>query len=218
MYITNRHIIIIIMLGIGISIADGLGASSLFLIHAESQHDMQAKNRLLSWKNLIQDNMGESEWHKINAVNNFFNQIRFVSDEKHWNRKDYWATPVEFLTTYGGDCEDFSIAKYFTLLKLGIPDERLRITYVKAIQLNQAHMVLAYYEKDQSEAFILDNLNKKIHSSSSRNDLLPVYSFNREDLWFAKKEGHDQPIQGGSKQINLWRDLILRMNIKKYPT
>ncbi len=204
------------MLGIGISIADGLRSSSLFLIHAESQYDMQAKNRLLSWKNLIQDNMEENEWHKINAVNTFFNQIRFVSDERHWNRKDYWATPIEFLTTYGGDCEDFAIAKYFTLLELGVSDKKLRITYVKAIQFNQAHMVLAYYEEDQNEPFILDNLNKKIHPSSSRNDLLPVYSFNRESLWFAKKEGHNQRIQGGSKQINLWRDLNIRMNIEKY--
>jgi len=141
--------------------------------------------------------------------------MRFVSDQKHWNRKDYWATPVEFLSTYGGDCEDFSIAKYFTLIELGVPDERLRITYVKAVLLNQAHMVLAYYEEAESEPLILDNLDREIRSASWRDDLTPVYSFNGEGLWFAKERGQGRRVEGGSKRINLWRDMNVRMDSER---
>jgi len=137
--------------------------------------------------------------------------MQFISDKKHWHKEDYWATPVEFLSTNGGDCEDFSIAKYFTLLEIGVPDERLRITYVKAIRLNQAHMVLAYYETPESEPLILDNLTKRIQAASQRRDLLPVYSFNGSHLWMAKERGQGRRVAGGSQRINLWRDLNVRM-------
>jgi len=148
-------------------------------------------------------------------VNDFFNQVRFISDEKHWKSTDYWATPVEFLSTNGGDCEDFSIAKYITLRELGVPDERLRITYVKALQLNQAHMVLAYYETPDSEPLILDNLMASIRPASKRPDLLPVYSFNGNDLWMSKLRGRGQVIRGGSQRINLWRDLTIRLKTER---
>ena len=217
MYNSCKNIVFILTLGIGIAfaIADGPGFTSLFLDNIESQYGAKAKSRLISWQKLIQDNAQESEWHKINAVNDFFNQMRFVSDQKHWNRKDYWATPVEFLSTYGGDCEDFSIAKYFTLIELGVPDERLRITYVKAVLLNQAHMVLAYYEEAESEPLILDNLDREIRSASWRDDLTPVYSFNGEGLWFAKERGQGRRVEGGSKRINLWRDMNVRMDSER---
>jgi predicted transglutaminase-like cysteine proteinase len=147
----------------------------------------------------------------INAVNTFFNQVHFISDQKHWGIEDYWATPIELLSTNGGDCEDFSIAKYFTLLELGIPDKRLRIMYVKAIKLNQAHMVLTYYETPDSEPLILDNLIDRIKAASQRPDLMPIYSFNGSNLWMSKERGQGRKIQGGSQRINLWRDLNIRM-------
>ena len=42
-------------------------------------------------------------------------------------KKDYWATPIEFMGTGAGDCEDYAIAKYFSLINLGIPEDKLRI-------------------------------------------------------------------------------------------
>ena len=38
--------------------------------------------------------------------------------------------------TNAGDCEDYEIAKYFSLIKLGIPDSKLRITYVSYSKTN----------------------------------------------------------------------------------
>lgn len=204
-------LLIFMVLSASVTVAGNAVFSPEFLNKIAQKFGSAAKERVVAWQELIEDNAGQSEWHTIHTVNNFFNRVRFISDANHWGRADYWATPVELLSTNGGDCEDFSIAKYFTLLELGVPDERLRITYVKAVKLNQAHMVLAYYETPEDEPLILDNLITKIKPASSRSDLLPVYSFNGKNLWMSKERGQGRSIQGGSQRINLWRDLTIRM-------
>ncbi|MDE2428876.1 MAG: transglutaminase-like cysteine peptidase, partial [Burkholderiales bacterium] len=125
----------------------------------------------------------------------------------HWGVPDYWATPVEFVASWGGDCEDYAIAKYMALKELGIPVERLRITYVRATNIGETHMVLAYYPTPSAEPWILDNLNETIQLASARTDLVPVYSFNDEDLWLAS--GHTR--KGGASTVRLWKELIEKM-------
>src|SRR5450759_186134 len=148
-----------------------------------------------------------SDLELLNSVNAFFNGVSYVSDLTHWGVEDYWASPAEMLASDGGDCEDFSIAKYFALKELGVPIERLRITYVKAVRLNQAHMVLAYYPEPNAVPLILDNLEDKVKPASERADLIPVYSFNDEDLLIARK-GQSAASAGSSSQIRLWRNLL----------
>ena len=144
-----------------------------------------AKNRLTDGRSLVttpKNRALQQEREKLEIVNDFMNRTPFISDLQHWGKEDYWATPVEFLSTNGGDCEDFSIAKYFALRSLGVPDEKLRITYVKEIVVyNEAHMVLAYFPAPDAEPLVLDNINKTIRPASTRTDLVPVYSFNGSD-------------------------------------
>lgn len=193
--------------------ADDVVMPAQFPAHGVLQFDRDAKERLVQWQLLVEENRGQSERHLIHVVNRFFNQFHFISDEERWNSNDYWTTPVEFLFANGGDCEDYSIAKYFTLLELGVPDERLRITYVKAIRLNQAHMVLAYYETTASDPLILDNLVAGIFPASLRDDLLPIYSFNGGSLWISTESDQGRFIEGGSSRIKRWRDLKARMKM-----
>ena len=150
------------------------------------------------------------ELEKLDRVNSFFNRMHFVSDRQHWGREDYWATPVEFLATGAGDCEDFSLAKYFTLKALGIPLERMRLTYAKALELDQAHMVVAYFPTPDAEPLILDNLVDDIRPASQRNDLVPVYSFNGDGLWLSKERGRGRRV-GSAGRLKLWNDLRSRM-------
>ncbi len=137
----------------------------------------------------------------LQIVNDAINrQVKWVDDNTHWGMEDYWATPAESVGSAGGDCEDFSIAKYYLLKELGVPLERLRITYVRALKLNgQAHMVLAYYATPDADPMILDNLDARVKSASQRDDLEPVYSFNDDEL---------QLVQGGLRgkpaQIRAW--------------
>jgi predicted transglutaminase-like cysteine proteinase len=173
-----------------------------------------AKTRLTEWRSILTQSKYKTlaERAKLDLVNDFMNQTPFVSDIQHWGKTDYWATPVEFLSTNGGDCEDFSIAKYFTLRAIGVSDERLRITYVKEIvQYNEAHMVLAYFPNPDDEPMVLDNINKSILPASARTDLLPVYSFNGSGLWLAKEQSGRQQSVGSADRIGHWKDLQSRL-------
>ncbi|WP_243432118.1 transglutaminase-like cysteine peptidase [Aliamphritea spongicola] len=174
------------------------------------QYGEQAKKRLLAWQRLIDEIGTDPEDIKLRKVNKFFNQVRFIDDIKHWGKKDYWATPVEFLISNGGDCEDFTIAKYYTLRQVGVPVEKLSLAYVKALELNQAHMVLTYYEKPSSTPLILDNLISRIKPANRRPDLLHVYSFNADNLWLTKK-GRRSTLVGTSDQLKPWVKLKSRI-------
>lgn len=178
--------------------------------YVNQRYGAEARERVESWEELIRSAPTLSEQQKLERVNEFFNRMRFVDDSVHWGRRDYWASPLELLGTEAGDCEDFSIAKYFTLRDMGVPDERLRITYVRALRLRQAHMVLAYYPTPDADPLILDNLIESIRPGSQRNDLVPVYSFNGDGLWRAKERGQGRRV-GNANRLNLWRRLADKM-------
>ena len=178
---------------------------------ARQEYGPLAEVRLMHWQSLIRDNQLAAETIKLKLANDFFNGARFVNDIDAWNKQDYWATPVEFIGRDAGDCEDFAIAKYFTLKALGVDTSKLRITYTKSVTYNQAHMVLAYYATATSEPLILDNINKRIRPASQRGDLKPVYSFNADNLWLNRSR-NVQLRAGKSSQLKLWMDLTERMN------
>jgi len=200
-----------LLAGAALAVADRLGAADKLLAYVGDRYGTPARDRVQEWRHLAEQDKGKPELEKLKLVNHFFNQSVFVSDLEHWGKEDYWATPVEMLSTNGGDCEDFTIAKYFTLKEMGVPEQRMQITYVKALRLNQAHMVLTYFPTPGADPLVLDNLIDEIKPASQRNDLLPVYSFNGEGLWLAKKRGRGERV-GGSGRISLWRDLNERMN------
>jgi len=193
-----------------LAFAETLLLDEKILGFVEKKHGLTARHRLESWDVLMRLDKATPEGDKLRKVNDFFNQLRFISDETHWKKKDYWATPIEFLSTNGGDCEDFALAKYFTLRELGVSDKKLRLTYVKAIKLRQAHMVLSYFETPSSEPLILDNLDAEIRLASRRRDLIPVYSFNGKGLWLAKERDQGRLV-GKSSRISRWTDIIKRM-------
>lgn len=179
------------------------------LRRAEDQYGPSARRRLLAWQELMRSQEGD-DLTKLTTVNRFFNKIPFVSDMNHWGQTDYWATPIEFLASNGGDCEEFAVAKYFTLLALGMAEKQLTLTYVTALRLNQSHLVLAYYPAPGAEPLILDSLVEAIEPASRRTDLLPVYSFNASGIWRAKQRGRGE-LLGDSRRVRPWRELLNRM-------
>ena len=173
-----------------------------------------AKERLTGWRDLLVNPKYKklSEQDNLELVNDFMNQTRFLNDIDHWGKEDYWATPVEFLSSDGGDCEDFSIAKYFTLRALGVSDDKLRLIYVKELVIyRQAHMILAFLPTPDADPLVLDNINNTIQPASTRTDLLPLYSFNGASLWLAKERTGRAEQVGSSDRIGLWRNLQARM-------
>jgi predicted transglutaminase-like cysteine proteinase len=177
---------------------------------AEKKYGDGARKRLLAWQRFVHDDTSNTDLEKLEKVNRFFNTNNFVSDAIHWLKKDYWATPIEFLASDGGDCEDFALSKYFTLKLLGVSEGKINMTYVKAWKLNQAHMVLTYYETPGAEPLVLDNLVNTIEPASKRPDLIPVYSFNGSGLWLSKERGRGNLV-GKSDRLKLWNNLLERM-------
>lgn len=163
------------------------------------------------WKKLMAESRTAGEPEKLRRINAFFNrQIHFDDDTVVWGQADYWATPLETLGKGQGDCEDFSIAKYYSLLELGVPMAKLRLVYVRATlegpagPVLQAHMVLAYYPSPNADPLVLDNLKSDIRPASSRRDLSPVFSFNSEGIW------HGTGNQAGRSSLSRWQDLLQR--------
>ena len=153
-------------------------------------YDGQAVRRLNSLLTLMERLVSVPEDRKINEVNRFFNQVEYQTDIKTWGKKDYWASRLEFLGMGQGDCEDFAVAKFLTLIQLGVPEKKLFLTYVKAIGYpEQAHLVMTYYKEPGTVPFVLDNYNKVILPATQRNDLIPVYSFTADDLYLQKQQG-----------------------------
>jgi predicted transglutaminase-like cysteine proteinase len=169
--------------------------------------------RVASWHALIDQGRDWSDAKRMKAANDFVNQLVFVDDIKHWKQEDYWATPLQTIVTGGGDCEDFSIAKYFTLTEMGMQEDKLRLTYVKALTINQAHMVVSYYETPKSTPLVLDNLNTLILPATQRDDLWPVYSFNGTGLWLTKRN-HEADRVDDSERISLWQRLLKSMDVE----
>lgn len=182
---------------------------------AEKKYGINAYNRLTAWEDLIRQDRSRTDREKLEKVNRFFNsRVRFANDFDVWGIQDYWATPIEILCKSAGDCEDFAIAKYFTLKAIGVDDEKLRITYVKAIQQNVHHMVLTYYSEPEAEPLVLDNLVDSISPASKRADLMPIFGFNGSGLWMAKQRGQGK-MAGSSSRIKLWQDLLQKMSENK---
>ncbi|MEO1962552.1 MAG: transglutaminase-like cysteine peptidase, partial [Cycloclasticus sp.] len=122
----------------------------------------ETRERVQAWKTLIENGSRWSDIQKLNSVNNFVNEVEFVDDIYHWKMEDYWATPLQTLVTKAGDCEDLSIAKYFTLAAMGLDENKMRLTYVKALDINKPHMVVSYFRQPTDEPLVLDNLNPAI--------------------------------------------------------
>ncbi|MNF56380.1 hypothetical protein D3C84_378640 [compost metagenome] len=174
-----------------------------------------AKGRIEAWNQMLQSESADPEREQLNAVNRFFNQqLSFQDDTRVWRQTDYWATPVESLVKGAGDCEDYALAKYFSLRQLGVPSEKLRITYVKALTQNQAHMVLTYYASPTADPLVLDNLIGEIRPASQRKDLLPVYAFNAEGLYMPGANGGKR--SGDSKRLSRWQDVLQKMQVEGF--
>lgn len=186
--------------------------------HVRQSHGPAAAGRVQAWGELMRRLPQLDEAGRLQGVNRFFNRIPQVEDQALWGARDYWATPLELLALGGGDCEDFALAKYFTLKAAGVPLEKLRITYVRAWLPKQKrmepHMVLAYYPEPDSDPLILDNLVPEIRPAPERTDLTPTHSFNAEGLWSARQRGQNGRL-GDASRLPRWVELLDRMKTER---
>jgi predicted transglutaminase-like cysteine proteinase len=182
---------------------------------AKQRYGEEAYKTTLELQQLLTQLKSAPDTDKLKEINDFFNRkVNYAEDIDLWNQSDYWATPLESIGRQAGDCEDYSLAKYMFLKILNIPNDKLRLTYVRA-QLNfdgittvRAHMVLSYYATPQSTPLILDSLKPEILPASKRPDLTPIFSFNDKGLWVGSSS---KPKGDASSHLSRWRDVLTRM-------
>ena len=182
---------------------------------AKQKYGEEAYTDILELQQLVSQLQSAPETEKLKKINDFFNEkVMFADDIDIWGQTDYWASPLESIGLHAGDCEDFSIAKYMFLKAVNIPNDKLRLTYVRA-EINfhghrsvRAHMVLSYYSTPQSEPLILDSLRPEISPASGRKDLTPIFSFNDKGIWVGNS---NRPKGDAQSHLSRWRDVLSRM-------
>ena len=176
---------------------------------AEKKYTIQSKNRFIAVRDkLIRDLKGANDMKKLNKVNLWVNYIKYKSDKKVYGVSDYWATMYEFIGKGMGDCEDYTIAKYYILKELGISPKRMKFTYViyKSRRGKKiSHMVLAYLKvlkpKKKSDILILDNNNRLVLPASKRKDIVKVVKMINGDTGAKSKKW--KKLEAGMKRKKL---------------
>jgi predicted transglutaminase-like cysteine proteinase len=135
---------------------------------------------VMAWQSMIESQKGRPPIDQLRAVNRFLNQWNYQTDDQTFGRRDYWATPLEFLQS-SGDCEDYAIVKYVTLRRLGFAREQLRLVVVRDVERDLAHAVLAVYLDGQ--VYILDNLTSRVLPQEQVTQYVPYYSVNETTRW-----------------------------------
>jgi len=151
---------------------------------------------LKNWRKIIKSAKGLSRRNKLKEVNDFFNRWPYKLDSELYGLSEYWATPREFMTR-SGDCEDYSIAKYFALRNLGFSKDEMRIVILMDEIRGTGHAVLAIY--DGNDILILDSLSNLILSHTLYKHYVPQYSMNETTRWAHIGSFHkpsSQPYQG----------------------
>ena len=144
--------------------------------------------------------------HRLLITHDFYNRIIYTQDMTLWGQKDYWATPEEVLRRFKGDCEDIAIAKYFSLLRQGMPSERLRLVYLLLPSTNPKiyHLVLEYHHED-GRIYVLDNRYNQIYQANEAHHDQTVVSFDLHNMWI-----DEQRIGDSQMRMKKWGALLER--------
>lgn len=201
-----KTLILLLLFFANVIFANEPYVDKMLLEQIGNTYNIFAKKRFFFLQETLDSVKNKSDIEKLEAVNNFFNDVRYASDMKIYGKKDYWATPWEFLGKDMGDCEDYVISKYFALKYLGVDYKKMFFTYVRSTNFKEPHMVLTYFETPRSQPLILDNNNHKIFPASQRTDLTPIYNFNGDVL---------NKIGSSGKSHQKWDELQLNMQRKK---
>ena len=135
---------------------------------------------LKSWREVATAAKGKPELEKLKIVNAYFNRWPYKMDRELYGVSEFWATPQEFMKR-SGDCEDYSIAKFFALRDLGFANEDLRIVILMDRIRRIGHAVLAVYAL--GDILILDSLTDLVFSHKKYKHYVPQYSMNETTRW-----------------------------------
>ncbi|AXH10684.1 hypothetical protein CP960_00555 [Malaciobacter halophilus] len=177
----------------------------------KSTNASQISARLVKYKRLLDKAKDFNTIKKLSYTNSFYNKILPVNDDTKYKVDDYWATPKEFLIEGRGDCEDYAIAKYFTLLSLGIEKNKLFLAVVKVKNATNYHMILLYIKNKNSMPLVLDNLSFKVVPFNKRPKLKPKFIFNEKEAYILKNKKIYKKVKINWGKENKWENILKRV-------
>jgi predicted transglutaminase-like cysteine proteinase len=135
---------------------------------------------LQDWRKFLAELQGKPLMEKLSEVNDYMNRHRYITDPVNWGVPDYWEVPREFFNK-DGDCEDYAIAKYFSLRHLGVPADMLRLVVLQDENLRVPHAILVVYVN--GTALVLDNQFGRVVNADRISHYRPIYSVNENHWW-----------------------------------
>ncbi|MCD6173720.1 MAG: transglutaminase-like cysteine peptidase [Sulfurimonas sp.] len=171
-------------------------------INIEEKSGKIPRNRAMDYQKNIAIFKTYNKTKQLNRTNHYLNQLLPQYDDIIQKQEDYWATPKEFLITGYGDCEDYVIIKYFTLLKLGFDKKKLFLTTVFEQYQGGYHMVLSYFKDKNKPPLILDNLSFRVLDLKTREDIKADIFINSTGIFKIDKNYNLKKIAHQSKQYN----------------
>lgn len=151
---------------------------------------------------------------KLSHINSFYNKILSSLDINEYKMEDYWATRKEFIIQGKGDCEDYVIAKYFSLIESNIKKEQLYLAVAQVKGSITEHMVLLYFETKDSIPLVLDNLSFKVVPLNIRKKLTLKFAFNEIDSYTLKDNHLDKKVNVNWGEEDKWNNLLTRIYTK----
>lgn len=143
---------------------------------------LTATNKCLvtKWRIYLKKLKDKTPRQQVELVNKYINKWLYIIDPANYNKKDYWATPKQFYSR-NGDCEDYAIAKYASLVHLGFDKSQMRIVVLQDLNLRVGHAVLVVYLDGQP--LILDNQISKVVNADRIKHYKPIFSLNETNWW-----------------------------------
>ena len=185
--------------------------------YIKGEFGAKADKRFRNLVDLIHENYQLPIAKKLTLVNDTMNNLPWIADAVHWKKADYWATTIETISTFGGDCEDIAIAKWIVLNMMGVTNDHLRLAYVVVKETGEKHIVLLYVANpqmspDKWDVSVLDNIVPEVKKASQRPDLIAVFITDADDnIVLVADDGKQRTIKG-SYQHRTMRKLD---NLKK---
>ena len=152
---------------------------------------------------------------KLSHINSFFNNILPQLDEQKYGISDYWSTRKEFLIDGRGDCEDYTIAKYFSLIENGFSKDDLFLAVVKVDGKTTEHMVLFYFKSRDEIPLVLDNLSFKVIPLNRRPTLKVKFIFNEKESFLMANNKIEKKVKVDWGKDDKWNKLLKRVYVNK---
>ncbi len=132
------------------------------------------------WDSILDSAGSLVPFRRMELVNDFANRMPYIEDIENYGMRDFWAETKTFFEI-GGDCEDFALAKYKLLQRLGFHPDRMRVVLVVDKERNRQHAVLAVHLN--GKAWMLDSLQRDVVPHDTAVQYRPTVSLSGPKLY-----------------------------------